>query len=158
MVRKAPISAQPHHPPLTPSPGRVVLATSRYAASQLIQASGLSPVRITLGAPRFRLGYELAGEIPELAPSPRIFRLEWARFAPAYLHQLDRVDWRAVEEQLHAITAAAGTSGCVWLCFENVLRGECCHRRLLASHWDDRTGIRVDELAAQRPLFKWRGE
>jgi hypothetical protein len=66
-----------------------------------------APVRVTLGAPKFRLdGYTLAGEILELAPSPGIFRLEWLKFESAYLRQLDRVDWQAVDEQLHMIAAA----------------------------------------------------
>jgi hypothetical protein len=103
-------------------------------------------VRITLGAPRFALGYAIVGELVELAPSPRIFRLEWERFAPAYLRQLDQVDWPAVDEQLHAIAAAADTNGCAWLCFENVLRGEHCHRRLAADHWLERTGQDVPEI------------
>ena len=124
----------------------LTIATSRYSARDLIVASGLAPVRITLGAPKFPLGYQLAGEVPELAPSPRIFRLEWERFAPAYLRQLDRVDWLAVEEQLCSIAAAAGSLGCVWLCFENVLRGEFCHRRLAARHWEAQTGYLVPEL------------
>jgi len=64
------------------------------------------------------------------------------------MHQLDRVDWRAVDEQLHAIAAAADTTGCVWLCFEDVTKGELCHRRLLATHWLERTGQDVPELGA----------
>ena len=61
------------HPPLTPPPDRLELATSRYAAAQLIQPSGLAPVAISLGLPKFPLGYELAGHVLELAPAPRIF-------------------------------------------------------------------------------------
>jgi hypothetical protein len=84
----------------------------------------------------------------ELAPAPKIFRLPWERFVPAYLRQLDHVEWTSVEEELHAIASGAGTVGCVWLCFENVLRGEQCHRRLAAQHWEERTGQVVAELGA----------
>jgi len=143
----APIPAQPHHPP-PPPPGRLELATSKYGASQLILRSGLAAVRVTLGPPRFPLPYQLAGNIPELAPSPRIFRLEWERFAPAYQQQLDRLDWPAVEEQLRAIAADAGKPGAALLCFEDVTKGEQCHRRLAAEHWLERTGQHVPELGA----------
>jgi hypothetical protein len=122
------------------------LATSRYHAAELIRASGLAPVAISLGLPKWPLGYELAGHLIELAPRRAIFHLPWEQFEPAYLRELDRVGWAAVEEQLRSIAAAAGSAGCVLLCFENILRGERCHRRLAAEHWRERTGQDVPEL------------
>lgn len=50
-------------------PGTLTVATSRYSASQKVVESGLAPVRTTSGAPRFRLGYELAGDVGMLAPT-----------------------------------------------------------------------------------------
>ena len=37
-------------------------------------------------------------------------------------------------------------SGVVLLCFEDVWAGQQCHRRLLAEHWQERTGHLVPEL------------
>jgi hypothetical protein len=51
----------PDAPPLT-------IATSRYQAREKIAASGLAPVGTTVGRPRFKLGYELAGIAGALAP------------------------------------------------------------------------------------------
>jgi hypothetical protein len=129
------------------TPLKLKLATSRYQERDLIIASGLAPVRITLGAPKFDLGYELAGEIPELAPSRRIFGLPWEHFEPAYLEQLEHVDWPDIERRLGAIVASRGAPGGVMLCFENVLAGEHCHRRLVAEWIEDQTGLVVPELS-----------
>jgi hypothetical protein len=68
--------------------GRVF--TSRYQSSALIAASGAAPLRITLGPPRFRLGYELAGSFPSLAPRKRHFHLAGDAFREQYLADLDR--------------------------------------------------------------------
>jgi hypothetical protein len=122
------------------------LTTSRYQARDLIVASGLAPVRVTLGAPKFALGYELAGEVRELAPRWGIFRLPWERFAPAYVEQLDTLNWPQIEERLAQIAGVSRAVGCVLLCFEDVSAGERCHRRLLASHWERRVGTCVPEL------------
>jgi hypothetical protein len=46
----------------------LTIATLRYFARQKIIDSGLAPVRTTIGAPKFSLGYELAGSVGMLAP------------------------------------------------------------------------------------------
>jgi hypothetical protein len=56
------------------------------------------------------------------------------------------VDWEMVERRLQEIAGEAGAPGCVLLCFEDVLVGEHCHRRLVAEHWGARTGVVVPEL------------
>jgi hypothetical protein len=38
---------------------RTALATSRYSAADLIRASGLVPIGISIGAPKFPLSYEV---------------------------------------------------------------------------------------------------
>jgi rubrerythrin len=42
----------------------------------------------------------------------------------------------------------------VLLCYENVVKGERCHRRMFAAWWEKRTGEEVPELApAQQELL-----
>jgi hypothetical protein len=49
--------------------------TSRYQNQEAIIASGLVPVRVTVGHPRFRLRYELKATIRELAPYPDMLKM-----------------------------------------------------------------------------------
>lgn len=75
----------------------MVIATSRYQARSLVTESGLAPVRVTLGRPRFELGYELAGTLMRLAPAPMDFRairdgeIDSQEFEARYLAKLDRL-------------------------------------------------------------------
>lgn len=126
----------------------MIIATSRYQARALIVASELAPVRTTLGYPRFRLGYELAGELKELAPTRSIFRLDWPEFEPAFRARLDRLDVEEILGRLNTIAESVGAAGAVLLCFEDVLAGEHCHRRLIAEWLQEHTGEAVPELGA----------
>jgi hypothetical protein len=121
-------------------------ATSRFHAAELIRASCLAPVRITLYPPRFPLTYELAGEVPELAPIREIFRLPWEQFEPAFIEQLNQLEWIPIENRLHDIARSVGAHGCVLLCFEDVLAGENCHWRLVADWITKWSGAEVPEL------------
>ena len=59
--------------------------TSRYQ-NAAIASSGLVPIGITLGNPRFRLGYALAANLRQLAPTRAMFHLtDRAAFEPARL-------------------------------------------------------------------------
>lgn len=123
------------------------LATSRYQSADLILDSRLAPVRITLGHPRFRLGYELAGNCRLLAPTREIFGLEQEGFTRRYLKLLERRGVDQIRVALDEIAGSTPAPGLVLLCFENVLAGEFCHRRLFADWWVRNTGEPVPELA-----------
>ena len=125
------------------------IATSRYQASRLILASGLAPVRTTLYHPRFPLGYELAGALPELAPRRAILRLRGAEFEQAYRAQLERESLEQLSMTMTEIAEAAGAPGLALLCFEDVLgTGLQCHRRIFASWWKEKTGQEACELGS----------
>jgi hypothetical protein len=68
----------------------VTIATSRYAARDKVVASGLAPVRTTIGAPKFPLGYELAGSVAMLAPYGLFSIDDRVEFEAAYRARLDR--------------------------------------------------------------------
>lgn len=122
------------------------LATSRYSNRQGILESGRAPTGITLGNPRWKLGYELAGRVRLLAPSRAIFRLDGDPFVAGYRDQLNEIGVDAVAAALRAVETDA--EGLVLLCFERVAAPdlELCHRRVFADWWQERTGIEVPEL------------
>jgi|ERR671925_379045 hypothetical protein len=124
------------------------LATSRYQSADLIVESGLAPVRITLGHPRFRLRYELAGTCRLLAPTREIFGLQPEEFSRSYVRLLDRRGVEQIRAALEEIGRETDAPGLVLLCFEDVLAGEFCHRRLFADWWETKTGDAVPELGA----------
>jgi Protein of unknown function, DUF488 len=125
--------------------GRVY--TSRYQSSALIAASGAAPLRITFGPPRFRLGYELAGSIRSLAPRKRHFYLHGEAFREQYLSELDRR--LGPDGVLELLAQAVEVHGdIVLLCFEDVLVGQACHRRMLADWLEQRSGLVIPELGA----------
>lgn len=131
------------------------LATSCYQAAERIAASGLAPVRITLGAPRWKLPYRLAGTVTVLAPTRAIFALkDSAGFEAAYRAHLDQAGTAAVVAELERVAADnPGTPGLVLLCFEDVERlgDSACHRRMFARWWEEATGQAVPELVDDVP-------
>jgi Protein of unknown function, DUF488 len=121
--------------------------TSRYQSSALIAARGAAPLRITLGPPRFRLGYELAGSIPRLAPRRAYFRLACEEFRAEYLDDLQgRLGPDGVLELLARANETTPGDGIVLLCFENVLEGAACHRSMLADWLQTERGLVIPEL------------
>ena len=131
-----------------PLESRLRLATSRYDAGDLIRASGLVPIAISVGAAR-GLPFELAGHVGMLAPSG-LAGVEGERFDAAYRRQLDHYGPAAIGDVLAGFVTGHRAPGAVVLCFEDVLAGETCHRRTFAAWWQDRTGTTVPELERLR--------
>lgn len=126
------------------------IATSRYRARELIVASGLAPVRTTVGNPRFALGYELAGACGMIAPYGLLKVTDREEFTRRYRERLERSGWRKIGNALTAIAREQGAPGVVLLCFEDVTKpGEWCHRRIFAEWWQEQTGQVVLELEGQ---------
>ncbi len=121
----------------------VELATSSW--KQYRPGMGV-PVRITLGKPRFRLPYSYE-EVRLLAPTPAIFRLrDDAEFERAYLDHLDRIGVERLRGAFDAISDKHGGRRLVLLCYEDVLAGQLCHRRMFARWWQEQTGQEVPEM------------
>jgi hypothetical protein len=124
----------------------VELGTSRYQASELIVASGLIPVGITVGRPRWLPTY--AGERPvymkEAAPYGLLGMEDRAAFTERYLARLNTIGIDLFLRRFVEISDAHDGRGLVFLCFE--ADGEFCHRHLFARWLEQQTGQRVREL------------
>lgn len=128
------------------------IATSSYRQEGLIRESGRIPVRITAGHPRFRLGFQIAATIKELAPSRTLFAIKDEHaFDVAYRSQLDQAGVELIGQKIADVCAAHGERSLVLLCFEDVAQlGELsCHRRSFAHWWEERTGEEVPELISE---------
>lgn len=113
----------------------------------MILASGLAPIAISRGLPKWPLRYQIAGHLLELAPRREVFHLPRPAFEHAYGRQLEELDLGALAGRFRAIADVAGVAGCVLLCFEDVrLPDAWCHRTLFAQLWQERTGEAVPEL------------
>lgn len=104
------------------------LWTARYS-NPVLATHPAAKVQTSLGAPKFPLPYQLAAAI-------------------AYGHQLDRLGGDRVRRSLDQVARTAGVDQLALLCFEDVRQpGVWCHRRLIASIWQEQTGEAVEELA-----------
>lgn len=122
----------------------LTLFTNRYQEFRPPQGV---PVRITRGAPRFKLPYSLAHSVRELAPRKEYFSRPLPEFKVAYRGDLDRLGARKVADVLRPIAEAEQDHRLVLLCFEDLADpAQWCHRRVFAGWWKDNTGDEVREL------------
>jgi hypothetical protein len=109
------------------------------------------PVRTTVGAPRFQLGYALVGHATLLTPRRAMLGLSYEAYKPRYLRLLDSAGIDAIRAELDEIAdGLAGGRPLVLLCFDRLDRaGSWCHRSMAAAWLQERTGIEVPELGAK---------
>ncbi len=119
--------------------------SSQYQAKELILASGLVPVGISIGEPKFALGYECV-KLTRLAPWGLRELDDDHLFAALYRDRLDSIGVGMLRSRFHSISAAHDGRGLVLLCFEKP--GVFCHRRVFADWWTEQTGQHVPELVA----------
>lgn len=103
----------------------------------------LVKVRITLGKPRFPLGYRYV-EMKELAPDGWMFHLEGDEFRRKYRQKLDDIGIEWLKVRFEEIRRSENRDEFALLCFEPP--GEHCHRRDFAGWWEEKTGQTVAEL------------
>ena len=101
--------------------------TSRYSNPEL-RTGKYTAVRISLGTPRWNIGYNLDAEMPDLMP----FGL---------LHKFELYEDEGMGKDV------------VLLCYEDIRKGpnDWCHRRTFADWWQQRTGEVIPELFDPTP-------
>ncbi len=131
------------------------LATSRYQAWQPVWSEWAVPIRITVGHPRFvRYPLERA-----LALAPWELFSRGGRYEPRpedveLLLYNRRMEQHAAEilQELAAVAAKHPGKVGVLMCYEDVYKGEVCHRRWAADWFAARYGWNIPELGGEMPV------
>ena len=129
------------------------LFTSRYAEPAVAVFDG-AKVRITVGHPRFRLGYTIDATIRELAPHGLVGKNVPTEWELPYRARLDHLGVDHILGLLEAIRSLSPSRKAVLLCFERI--GEPCHRRTLAAWLEEHAGLVVPELTPMQPSLTGR--
>lgn len=120
----------------------MTIYTSYFANKNLIKLTDYAKVRISIGNPRWKLPYELAGKIPELMPTRDMLSMWKEDYQEKYFRILDGVGIDKIKLQLKPFG-----SKIILLCFENISKDDAwCHRRMFADWWHIKTGKKIPEL------------
>ena len=122
-----------------------MLYVSRYANKELTNGK-YTPVRISIGTPRWPLGYELAGAIKELMPFGSKDIADQDESRRVYHARLDKIGFETIAKRLKAFEDMG--KPVVLLCYEDIRKGpdNWCHRTFFAEWWLKQTGEKIEEL------------
>lgn len=136
--------------------------TSRHRAVADFDLTGLrpgfTPVRISLGAPRFLPDSRAWPAIDELMPRGLLGIEDEGEFATAYRSRLDRIGSARIESRFRSIISDYPDQPLALLCFEDVsVPRNYCHRTLFADWWSRETGEFLEERnsAEELPVSGW---
>jgi hypothetical protein len=116
------------------------LATCSY--TEMATDKGVA-IRTSLGAPRWKLKYDIAGNIRAISPASAYLKKPFEEYRAAYRAQLEFFGVDSIRAEL----AKFGDGPLVLLCFEKLWEpGNWCHRTLFAQWWQEQTGETVPEL------------
>ena len=127
--------------------------TSRYSNKELPNGN-YYPVGISIGHPRFRLGYELREQCFSLAPKGYMLNMDIENFIEAYYGKLEGIGTERIISMVNKLDERARSEGkeLVLLCFEDVrVEGEWCHRTVFAQWWAEKVGEIIEELPDPTP-------
>lgn len=123
---------------------------SRYSNKELTSGKGkYYPVGISLGAPKWPLGYKIEEQCYTLAPTGAMLSMPYEQYRAMYFGKLNGFGPDKVKYLVNRMRAAAEKQGkeLVLLCFEDVrVEDQWCHRTLFAEWWKDLTGETIREL------------
>ncbi len=113
-----------------------------------------TPVRTTVGHPRFALSYQLAGHARLITPTRELLKIKAQdAYEFSYRRLLNGNGIDAIHRELLAIAGANDLdSPLVLLCFDRLDRltppDDWCHRSHFAKWWTEQTEREVPELGA----------
>ena len=128
-----------------------MIYTSRYTNPELKSGKYLA-VRISLGTPKWPLGYQIGGEFPDLMPFGLLNKFDTqAQFEAAYFERLNQKGVERIRRQLQGFERSG--KDVVLLCYEDIRKGpdDWCHRRSFAKWWERKTGKVIPELYDPTP-------
>lgn len=120
--------------------------TSRYSNPEL-KTGKYTAVRISLGTPKWPIGYNLDAEMKDLMPFGLLGKFErYEDFERAYFERLDQKGVQRILSQLQRFERLG--KDVVLLCYEDIRKGpdDWCHRRTFADWWLKNTGEAIPEL------------
>lgn len=122
-----------------------MLYVSRYSNKELATGK-YTAVRISVGTPRWALGYKLDGAIKDLMPFGLLDIEDREESRKLYQARLDKIGFSRIECQLRRLEALG--KPVVLLCYEDITKGpdNWCHRTFFAEWWLRQTGEKIDEL------------
>ena len=128
-----------------------MIYTSRFSNPEL-KSGNYTVVGIVRGVPRFRLGYERAGNIIDIAPTKELFSInDKEEFTAPYKKHLDDVGVERISAQIQKYVELG--KDVVLCCYEDVrIPGEWCHRLIFAEWWLSKTGEALSELKDDSPV------
>lgn len=132
----------------------MAIYTARYG-NKTLREEGYYPVGISIGAPRFPLGYELREQCYALAPKGYMLKMEYEPYCEAYFKKLEEIGVDKIIGIVQRLDHKARDEdkSLVLLCFEDIRKPEqWCHRTLFAEWWKQKTGEIITELEEAEPL------
>ena len=112
---------------------------SRYSNKELQKNKDrYYPVGISIGQPKFPLGYELRSQCYSLAPKGYMLNMDIEHFKPAYYDKLEGIGTEKIISMVERFDQAAQSEGkqLVFLCYEDVrIPEDWCHRTVFAEWW-----------------------
>lgn len=127
--------------------------TSRYSNKGLSDDRHY-PVGISIGHPRFRLGYKLREQCFFLAPKGYMLDMDIEAFKRAYYGKLEDIGKDRIVSMVTKLDEKARSEDkeLVLLCFEDVrVEGDWCHRTIFAEWWAENVGEVIEELPDPTP-------
>lgn len=122
---------------------------SRYSNKEL-KSGKYYPVGISIGKPRWPLGYEVKEQCFSLAPKGYMLRMDDKQeYRQAYVQKLEGIGADKIISIVGKMDKAAMAEGkeLVLLCYEDVRNEEdWCHRTMFADWWMEKTGEIIEEL------------
>ena len=125
--------------------------TSRYSNPELRKGI-YTAVRISLGTPKWSIGYPLTGELKDLMPFGLLNKYElYEDFKREYFMRLDRIGVSRIRSQLQQFESLG--KDVVLLCYEDIRKGpeNWCLRTAFAEWWLLKTGEAIKELYDPTP-------
>ena len=121
----------------------MAIFTSRFSNPELKKGI-YKTVRISIGKPRWEVGYRLDAEISDLMP----FGLKGEAlevFKRAYVSKLEKIGFEKIKAHLEQLQEDG--KDVVLLCYEDIRKPEAwCHRTMFADWWHKMTGETIEEL------------
>ena len=121
------------------------MKTARYA-NPLISNDRYTPVRISLGRPKFRLSYRISSGLEILYPTARMLTMDDVSiYRETYVQLLNERGLGEILTAIHKVAVPGKET--LLLCFEDLrVPGNWCHRRLFTEWFQRKTGKIIEEL------------